>query len=77
MRLLAEALRLLERERVPHALIGAAALALRGVSRSTADVDLLCVDAAILRRETWADFEGRLSRIVAGVKVVVAREPWI
>lgn len=59
MSLLAEVLRLLERERVPHALIGAAALAVRGVSRSTADVDLLCVDSTILRRETWADFEAR------------------
>jgi len=59
MSLLAEVLRLLERERVPHALIGAAALAVRGVSRSTADVDLLCVDATILRREAWADFEAR------------------
>jgi len=59
MSLLAEVLGLLERERVPHALIGAAALAVRGVSRSTADVDLLCVDASILRRATWADFEAR------------------
>jgi hypothetical protein len=41
MSLLAEVLQLLERERVPHALIGAAAMAVRGVSRSTADVDLL------------------------------------
>jgi hypothetical protein len=51
MTLLAEVLRVLEREQVPHALIGAAALAVRGVSRSTADIDLLCVDAKVLRRE--------------------------
>jgi hypothetical protein len=38
MSLLAEVLRVLERERVPHALIGAAALAIHGVSRSTADL---------------------------------------
>jgi hypothetical protein len=36
-------------------LIGAAAPAVRGVSRFTADVDLLCVEASILQRETWAD----------------------
>lgn len=59
MSLLAEVLRLLERERVPHALIGAAAMAVRGVSRSTADVDLLCVDSGVLRREAWAAFEAR------------------
>jgi hypothetical protein len=68
MSLLAEVLRLLERAKVPHALIGAAALAVRGVSRSTADVDLLCVDASILQRETWADFEARglLLRLLKG-----------
>ena len=33
-------------EGVPFALVGAAALALRGVSRSTADIDLLAVDGA-------------------------------
>lgn len=68
MRLLAEVLRLLGRARVPHALIGAAALAVRGVSRSTADVDLLCVDTSVLQRETWADFEARglLLRLLKG-----------
>ena len=59
MSLLAEVLRVLERERVPHALIGAAALAIHGVSRSTADIDLLSVDATILRAEAWAELEGR------------------
>lgn len=68
MSLFAEVLRLLERERVPHALIGAAAMAVRGVSRSTADVDLLSVDAGILRREVWAAFEvrGALRRVLKG-----------
>jgi hypothetical protein len=68
MSLFAEVLQLLERERVPHALIGAAAMAVRGVSRSTADVDLLSVDAGILRREAWAAFEkrGLLLRVLKG-----------
>jgi hypothetical protein len=68
MSLLAEVLRVLEHERVPHALIGAAALAVRGVSRSTVDVDLLCVEARMLRRELWADVEtpARTLRVLVG-----------
>lgn len=68
MSLLAEMLRLRERTGVPHALIGAAAMAVRGVSRSTADIDLLSVDAGILRRGLWAAFEGRgaLLRVLTG-----------
>ena len=68
MSLLSEVLGVLEREKVPTALIGAAALAVRGVSRSTADTDLLCVDAAILRKEVWAGLErpGRDVRIFRG-----------
>ena len=68
MRLLAEVLRLLESEHVPHALIGAAALAVRGVSRSTADIDLLCVDRRILRREAWSHLAtpGRTLRVLEG-----------
>ena len=68
MSLLAEVLQFLERERVPHALIGAAAMAVHGVSRSTADVDLLCIDSGILRREAWAAFEARglLLRLLTG-----------
>jgi predicted nucleotidyltransferase len=42
---------------VPHALIGAAALALHGVSRSTFDQDLLVVDERVLADSFWRDFE--------------------
>lgn len=68
MSLLGEVLQQLERERVDHALIGAAAMAVRGVSRATADVDLLAVDAGILRPELWAAFEkrGLLLRVLKG-----------
>jgi len=68
MSLLAEVVRLLERDGVAHALIGAAALAIHGVSRSTADVDLLAVDATILREDRWAEMEapGRDIRILKG-----------
>jgi len=68
MSLLSEVLRVLEREKAPTALIGAAALAVHGVSRSTADTDLLCLDTAILRQEVWSGLQapGRNVRILKG-----------
>jgi hypothetical protein len=68
MRLLIEVHELLTGEGIPHALIGAAALAVRGVSRSTADIDLLCVERRILRREPWSRLAmpGRSLRILEG-----------
>jgi hypothetical protein len=42
---------------VSHALIGAAALALHGVSRSTHDLDLLATDPSCLTPDLWASFE--------------------
>ena len=39
---------------VPHALIGAAALALYGVSRSTYDIDLLATERSCLDQAFWA-----------------------
>jgi hypothetical protein len=39
---------------VPHALIGAAALALYGVSRSTYDIDLLATERSCLKQAFWA-----------------------
>lgn len=44
----------LERAGVPHALIGAAALAAAGVSRSTFDIDLLVLDRRCLEPSFWA-----------------------
>jgi len=38
---------------IAHALIGAAALAARGVARSTYDIDLLTTDARVLNPNTW------------------------
>ena len=49
----------LDREGVPFALIGAAALAVHGVSRSTLDIDLLVTDPRVLERAFWASFGGR------------------
>jgi nucleotidyltransferase DUF2204 len=57
--LLGEVVCVLEKARIPHALIGAAALALHAVSRSTADIDLLTVDARTLDADLWAELGGR------------------
>jgi predicted nucleotidyltransferase len=47
----------LTRRGVAHALIGAAAMAARGVIRSTDDLDLLVTDRAVLRVESWGELE--------------------
>ena len=52
--LLAVVVDLLGRHRIAFALIGASALALRGVSRSTMDIDLLVSDDRVLAHPTWA-----------------------
>lgn len=56
--LLARVSRFLDRERVLHALIGAAAMAVHGVSRSTLDQDLLTTDTRVLAPDFWAAFDG-------------------
>jgi hypothetical protein len=43
----------LDEGRVPFAVIGAAALAVHGVSRSTQDIDLLTTDLRLLQRTFW------------------------
>ncbi len=54
MTLLDRVLRILGEANVPHALIGAAALAANGVARSTFDLDLLAVDFRCLDESLWA-----------------------
>lgn len=54
MTLLEKVHRLLAAAAVPHALIGAAAMAAHGVARSTFDIDLLTTDARVLRDDFWA-----------------------
>jgi hypothetical protein len=44
---------LLNAAQIPHALIGAAALAARGVARSTYDIDLLTTDVRVLAAALW------------------------
>jgi hypothetical protein len=51
--LLDDAVALLAAQGVAHALIGAAALAVHGVSRSTLDQDLLVLDGQVLDARFW------------------------
>jgi predicted nucleotidyltransferase len=57
MTLLGDVVAVLERAKIDHALIGAAAMAVHGVSRATADVDLFTVDEGALRQELWKELE--------------------
>lgn len=54
MTLLGEVVGLLSADAIPHALIGAAALAVRGIARSTFDIDLLTTDRRVFEPERWA-----------------------
>ena len=57
MTLLAAVTDLLRRRGTRHAVIGAAALAVHGVSRATRDIDLLVADPACLERPYWEGLE--------------------
>lgn len=67
MDLLAKVVTTLEGQNVPVALIGAAAMAAHGVSRSTQDIDLLSLSHACLEPQVWTD----LVRVGATVDVRV------
>lgn len=54
LELLAQVSATLTASRIPHALIGAGALAVHGISRATFDVDLLTTDPKALEPATWA-----------------------
>jgi len=58
----------LRREGIDHALIGAAAMAVHGISRATIDIDLLTVDVRALEASLWTPFEarGNVVRLIKG-----------
>lgn len=68
MSLLADVVAVLERAGIAHALIGAAAMALHGVSRATADIDLFTVDESSLQSALWDELErdGATLRLLKG-----------
>lgn len=55
MKLLGRVLASLQRADIPHALIGAGAMAVHGVSRATLDLDLLIADPTLLDPSRWED----------------------
>jgi predicted nucleotidyltransferase len=54
---LARVTRILREGSLPFALIGAAAMAVHGIARSTLDLDLLTTDPAALQRRQWEPLE--------------------
>lgn len=52
----------LDRRCVPFALVGAAALAVHGISRSTLDIDLLVTDRRVLDATFWAALAADIER---------------
>lgn len=73
MSLFDEVRRLLEATGIRYALVGAAALAYRGVSRSTLDVDLLTMDARVLDASLWRRLSEAETRV--DVRVGDAADP--
>jgi len=67
MSLLGAVVGVLQGEGIAHALIGAAAMAVHGVSRATADVDLLTVDRAVLHSKVWQGLK------TAGVEIRILK----
>jgi predicted nucleotidyltransferase len=59
MSILRAVIAILEASGIDHTLIGAAAMAVHGVSRATADVDLLTVDDKVLQAGLWKELESR------------------
>lgn len=56
----------LQRREVPFTLIGAVALAVHGVARFTADVDLLTADKRVLESGFWQGFLGPVPTLRTG-----------
>ncbi len=59
MTLRSRVLEVLHQADIPYALIGAGALSVHGVTRSTADVDFLVLDPSCLRLDFWTALESR------------------
>jgi len=54
---------LLRRADIPHAVIGAAALAVHGVARATADLDLFALDPACLEQSLWSQLRSESAAV--------------
>lgn len=67
MTLLDRVVEVLRRLQIPHALIGASAMAVHGLNRTTLDADLLALDPACLDPQSWAPLRTQ------GVNVEITR----
>src|ERR671910_2431546 len=65
--LLARVAALLHERRIAFAVVGAAAMAVHGVSRATRDLDVLVTDAVCLAESTWTTLRQ------AGIAVTIRR----
>jgi len=65
--LLADVTEILDRGGIAHAVIGAAALAVHGVARATADLDLLAIDDRCLDSSLWRELQAR------GIEIEIRR----
>jgi hypothetical protein len=65
--LLADVTAILASGKIAHAVIGAAALAVHGVARATADLDLLAIDDRCLDSSLWRELRAR------GIEVEIRR----
>jgi hypothetical protein len=63
MSLLGEVVSALEAAGIQHALIGATAIAVHGISRATADLDLFTVDGRALDEGIWRPLAGRRAEV--------------
>ena len=63
MNLLDDVRRLLEGANIRYAVVGAAALAYRGVSRATVDVDLLTMDPRVIEASLWDSLSSRDAQV--------------
>jgi hypothetical protein len=63
MTLIQRVAELLAERQVRYALIGAAALAARGIARSTYDIDLLTTDARVLAASLWEPLRAKAATV--------------
>ncbi|MCP4899440.1 MAG: hypothetical protein GY906_20945 [bacterium] len=64
MQLLAKVVEVLKEHEIDFVVIGASAMAVHGVSRSTLDIDLLTIDQRALRKGIWASLIGEKAEVI-------------
>ncbi len=73
MTLLARVAGILTREAIPFSVIGATAMAVHGVARSTLDIDILTSDPGVLQKKLWKRVKDR--DVVVEIRYGDAQDP--